>query len=138
MERSRQYDDMIDLPHHVSTKRPHMPILDRAAQFAPFAALTGYGEEVEETARFTDEKPELTEEQKQAIGRMLSKIEERKGERMLVSVAYFLPDGRKSGGQFLNTLGRVKRIDSMNEELALTDGTVIPFRDIIALELTEK
>jgi len=137
MERSHAYDDIIDLPHHVSAERPHMPMIERAAQFSPFAALTGYGAAVEETARLTDEKPELDEEQKQRIGRRLSELQSRLREEPAAAVTYFVPDTRKSGGKTVSLTGTVKKVDELGRTLLMADGTVIPFDDLYALELPD-
>ena len=130
MEASHAYDDIIRLPHHVSEKHPQMALSDRAAQFSPFAALTGYEAAVDETARLTDEKIQLSEDRIAAISDLLAALQP--GDA--VSAVYFVPDRRKSGGAYLPVSGTVKRIDSVQGALLLTDGTVIPFEDIFTLE----
>ena len=130
MKESHRYDDIIDLPHHVSPTRPHMPLLDRAAQFAPFAALTGYDDAVEETARLTDTQGEPDETELERLNALLLTLQERQKERPEVEVLHFVPDARKSGGAWKTTRGRLKKIDELKGLLCLTDGTVIPFERI--------
>lgn len=130
MEASHAYDDIIHLPRHVSEKHPQMPLSDRAAQFSPFAALTGYEAAVDETARLTDEKIELSEDRIAAISGLLASLQP--GDA--VSAEYFVPDRRKSGGAYLTVTGTVKRIDGVQGALLLTDGTSISFEDIFTME----
>ena len=134
MEISHRYDDIINLPHHVSEKHPQMPMLARAAQFSPFAALTGYDAAIGETARLTDQKRELTEEQKQVVSRALYEVQKRSKMDPLVTVTFFQPDDRKSGGAYRTVTGHVKKVDAYLGRLLLTDGTGIPFDDILSLE----
>ena len=96
------YDDIINLPHHVSDRYPHMPMYDRAAQFAPFAALTGHEEAINETSRYTEERIELTEEQKENIDRELQELRDR-GTECNVRIVYFEPDELKKGEHTLNS-----------------------------------
>lgn len=105
------YDDIINLPHHTSTKHPQMSIEARAAQFAPFAALTGYEDEVKETARLTNEKIELDEEAKSILDNKIQMLLEQLSSRFNVSFTFFLPDDRKSGGRYEIISGIVKKID---------------------------
>ena len=134
MEISHEYDDIINLPHHVSAERPHMPMIDRAAQFKPFAALTGYDAAIAETARLTDEKRELTEEQKEAIGKQLRALRDRLKTDPQVSVTYFVPDSRKAGGAYKTVSGAARRVDEMRGVLEMRSGAAIAFDDIISLE----
>ncbi len=134
MEISHQYDDIIDLPHHVSERHPEMPMIDRAAQFSPFAALTGYDAAIVETARLTDQKRELTEEKKQEISRELNALQARIKTDPAVTVVYFEVDGRKAGGAYRTVTGAVKKIDEYLGVLTLTNGMTIPFDDILSLE----
>ena len=134
MEISHQYDDIIDLPHHVSETHPQMPMIDRAAQFAPFAALTGYDAAIEETARLTDRKRELSEEQKQELSRELNILKSRLKTDPTVTVTFFEADARKTGGTYRTVTGSAKKADVYLGVLELTDGTVIPFDDILSLE----
>ena len=134
MEISHQYDDIIDMPHHISEKHPQMPLSDRAAQFSPFAALTGYDAAIVETARLTDHKRELTEERKQEINLQLSDLQARIKTDPAIMVVYYEADARKEGGAYKTVTGSVKKIDPLAGILELTDGTIIPFDDIFGLE----
>ena len=134
MEISHEYDDIIHLPHHVSAERPHMPMLDRAAQFSPFAALTGYEAAIAETARLTDAKRELSEEQKEAIGKQLLALRSRLKTDPQVCVTYFVPDSRKAGGAYKAISGAARKVDEARGILEMQNGLTIPFDDIINLE----
>ena len=135
MERTHQYDDILHLPHHVSGTRPQMPLADRAAQFSPFAALTGYGDAIDETARRTDEKRELSEERQMQIGAQLRELREREKTAPEVTVTWFVPDKKKSGGAYRTARGNVKKVDVCTGTLELRDGTRIPFDDIFSIEV---
>ena len=137
MEPSHAYDDIINLPHPVSRTHPQMSLLERAAQFSPFAALTGYDARIAETGRLTEEKLELDEEQKLALNETLNEISRRIDRRPAVSVSRFVPDETKAGGHTEHREGNARRIDSLQGSLTLTDGTVIPFEHLYALELLE-
>ena len=134
MEISHKYDDIIDMPHHVSEKHPQMPMIDRAAQFSPFAALTGYDTAIVETARLTDQKRELSEDQKQVISKALHDLQRRIKKAPVVTVTFFQPDKRKSGGAYRTVTGTAKKVDEYLGVLELTDGTAIPFDDIWSME----
>ena len=125
-----RYDDIINLPHHQSATRPHMSNYDRAAQFAPFAALTGYDDAVKETARLTDKKVELDEYSKDALNERLNMIQDAIDEQPEVSITYFLLDKKKSGGAYVTATDRVKKIDEYENIVLLQDGTKIPIDDI--------
>lgn len=129
-----KYDDIIDHPHPVSKTHPPMPAADRAAQFAPFAALTGHSAAVRETARLTEERMELDENCKAVINRQLTVLKERLDRQPAVSVIYFMEDMKKSGGIYVSASGNVKRIDEYKKLMILTDGTKIPIDDIIEIE----
>lgn len=131
---NQRYDDIINLPHHVSSKRPQMPILERAAQFLPFSALTGYEDAVKETARLTDTRIELEESEKDLLNTKLHVLLDNLATEPKVKITYFLPDGRKSGGKYVSKMGAVKKIDLYNRQIKLEDETVIPFDDIFAIE----
>lgn len=133
MEISHEYDDIINLPHHVSSERPHMPMIDRAAQFSPFAALTGYDAAIAETARLTDAKRELSEDQKEVIGRQLLALRARLKTDPQVCVTFFVPDSRKAGGAYKTVAGEVKKVDETCGILEMRGGISIPFDDIISL-----
>ena len=125
------YDDILHLSHHVSEKHPSMSRLDRAAQFSPFAALTGYDAAVRETARLTDQRIELDESEKVAIDQRLMLVQERLPEPAEVTITYFLPDKRKAGGAYVSITGTVKKIDDYERMVILRNGTSIPIDDIL-------
>ena len=131
---NQRYDDIINLPHHVSSKRPQMPILERAAQFLPFSALTGYEAAVKETARLTDTRIELEESEKDLLNTKLHVLLDNLATEPKVKITYFLPDGRKSGGKYVSKMGTVIKIDLYNRQIKLEDETVIPLDDIFAIE----
>lgn len=128
------YDDMIYLPRHVSPKHPPMPLADRAAQFSPFAALSGYEDAIRETARLTGERAVLEEEQQAALDRRLRFALEHIAERRELSVTYFQPDTKKSGGAYVTAAGVLKKIDRNRGEVVLEDGRRIPIADIYRVE----
>lgn len=129
-----RYDDIIHLPHHVSKTRPQMSMMDRAAQFSPFAALTGYDAAIKETGRLTDEKIELGEETKAVLDRKQRYLSDMISVQPEITVTYFLPDERKSGGTYLSVTGKLKRIDEYERMMILTDGKKIPLDDIMDIE----
>lgn len=124
---SGPYDDIIDLPHPTSERHSRMPMANRAAQFSPFAALSGYDDAVKETARLTDGKIELTEEEKANLDARLQLLEP----GIAASFTYFQPDSRKQGGAYVTASGEVKRIDGIAREIILMDGRRIPIDDIL-------
>lgn len=128
------YDDIINLPHPVSSKHPQMSVTDRAAQFSPFAALTGYDAAIRETARLTEERVELDEEAKLRLDDKLRMVQEMFIEQTELLVTYFQADNRKSGGCYITVRGSVKKIDVYEQVLVLTEGLQIPIRDIYELE----
>lgn len=121
----REYDDIIHLPHHVSPVRPHMPAADRAAQFAPFAALTGYGDVIMETARRTEAAPELTEEEKEALDYKMQSFLNMPGGPPELTLTCFVPDEKKPGGSYRCVSGKIRRVEDVRGEILLTDGTRI-------------
>lgn len=134
-QKNGAYDDIIDLPHHVSDTRPRMSRLDRAAQFSPFAALTGYGAAIKETARLTDERVELGEYELMELNAGIHMLMERIEEHPQVEITYFKPDERKDGGAYLTVKSRAKRLNEYERFILLEDGTEIPFDDIYKIEL---
>ena len=130
------YEDILYLPHYQSPKRQPMPLHDRAAQFAPFAALTGYDAAISETARLTDRRVEPDDETIQRLNCQIHLLSERIAEKPAAAVTYFIPDGRKEGGRYVTVYGRVRRVDSFDETLCLTDGRKIRMTDIIEIRLT--
>lgn len=127
---NHRYDDIINLPHYQSATRPHMTNRDRAAQFSPFAALTGYADAVKETARLTNTKEELDEYRKQELNTRLNMIQDALGEKLEVSITYFKPDRKKSGGAYITVAGSVKKIDEYEHIVIMQDGTKIPIDDL--------
>ena len=128
------YDDIINLPHHVSSSRPHMSSIDRAAQFSPFAALTGYDDAVKETARLTEKRVELDESRKAALNERLCIIQDTLVEQPTVIITYFQPDKKKSGGAYVTATGSVKKIDEYVRTVVMHDTTKIPIDEIISID----
>ena len=128
------YDDIIDLPHHISETHPPMSRADRAAQFSPFAALTGYDAAVRETARVTERRIELDEGVKAELNARLNGILEHLSEHPQVSITYFMPDEKKSGGAYRTVTGAVRKLDSFAKTLTLVDGTVVPMEEMVHVE----
>ena len=131
---NKKYSDIIHLPHPISEKHPRMPMLDRAAQFSPFAALTGYEEAIYETGRLTEEKTELGEEEKAILDRKQRLLLEKLYERPALTVTFFVPDEKKSGGRYVTKTGNLKRIDLIQRWMLLTDGTKISLEDVKNIE----
>ncbi len=137
------YSDIIDLLHHRSQKHPAMPLSDRAAQFAPFAALTGFDEEIAEAERYTSSKTELDESEKmllnerlQLLSARISSINSRNSVDLpYVSIVYYTQDLLKSGGKYTGISGKVKKVDIYKRLLEMEDGVLIPIDDIFELEL---
>ena len=127
------YDDIINLPHHVSDHHPHMSMSDRAAQFSPFAALTGYGDLVDETARYTEERPTLTESEREELDLKLQMFLSNSRADACLTVFYFLPDNRKEGGSCQVLTGIVKKIDQFSQEIVFNDGGKIRIEDVLDL-----
>lgn len=128
---SGRYDDILDLPHHVSATRPQMSMADRAAQFSPFAALTGYDAAIRETGRTTDMETELTEDALDALNRKFHLLTACSGEKNGVCITCFQPDGRKAGGAYVTVSGIVKKLDPVDRLLYMTNGTVIQMDHIV-------
>lgn len=129
-----KYDDIIDLPHHISATRPRMPMIDRAAQFMPFRALTGYEDAVHETSRLTDERVELTEDEKALLDTKLQRLADRLDSHPQVTLTWFQPDKRKAGGAYVTTTGRLKKIDDFEGVLLLASGERIAIKDILIIQ----
>lgn len=128
-----RYDDIIGLPHPVSRKHPRMPLENRAAQFAPFAALTGYDAAIQEKARLTDKRIELDEDEKAKISDRLQLIQEHIEAHLDVTITFFQPDGRKDGGAYVDIAGCIKKIDVLERVIVMTNGKVIPIDDVVAV-----
>lgn len=129
-----RYDDIIDLPHHVSTTHHRMSMLERAAQFQPFRALTGYEDAVRETARLTDDRVELTEDEKVLLDGKLQRLADNLANHPLVTVVYFQPDKKKAGGEYVTTTGQLKKIDDYEGVLVLIVDTRIPIENIVDIQ----
>lgn len=137
------YDDIIHLPHHKSTKRPHMSIYDRSAQFSSFAALNGHSDAIKETARLTDKKDELDDDEINEINDRLNIIKNNILCQPEISITFFLPDEKKEGGAYITEIGNVRRIDEYERTVILTNGICIHIDDIKKIngeifDLTEK
>lgn len=129
-----EYDDIIDLPRPKSKHEP-MPMSDRAAQFSPFAALTGYGDAIDETARLTDHRIELSEEERTELDykqQYLSTLDS-----PMVTVTYFVPDSRKSGGAYVTHTGVLKRVDEVERMMVFVDGTQVPLDEVVWIECVD-
>ena len=130
----RTYDDIIDLPHHVSSTHPQMSQHDRAAQFSPFAALTGHGAAIRETARLTEQEHEPGEDYADQLDRKLQILRRYPGGSPEITVRYFEPDAKKAGGEYVTISGRLKKIDEHRRLLVFEDQTEIPISRIAGLD----
>ena len=128
------YFDIINLPHHVSRNHPQMPMEARAAQFAPFAALTGYDAVIHETARLTDKQVELEEYDNDRLNLIFSELMDSLEKHPMVTVSYFKPDEHKAGGAYMTVSGKLKKIDTYEQIMKMEDGTVIPIGSIMDLQ----
>ena len=131
MDSEHKYDDIINLEHHISKTHKQMSMQNRAAQFAPFAALTGYEEAVKETARFIEQKIELDEELNNILDEKLRLIQSQIKNMPEITVTYFVPDDKKRGGKYQKITGKIKKIDDYNKFIIFTDGKFISIKDII-------
>lgn len=129
-----KYDDIIRLPHHESTRHPRMSALDRAAQFLPFAALTGHAAAVRETARLTDTRIELDEIRKEELDLHLQLLREQLAQKPQVNITYYVPDARKDGGAYFTMTGTIQKIDENRHQVIMENGTVIPMSDLYEIE----
>ena len=130
-----EYDDIINLPHHVSKVHPKMSMMNRAAQFAPFAALTGHSEAIEETARLTDTQQELAEEDSDALNQKMTYLREVINEHPTITITYFEPDKKKAGGKYKSIEGQLQNIDDYNQTVVLKNGEAIPLNSILDIQL---
>lgn len=133
MKYEHNYDDIINLSHHVSNKHPTMSLYARSAQFAPFSALTGYEEAIRETARETNERIELDDELKSILDSKLQILAENIKNKPEVSFTYFVPDIKKTGGTYRTVTGIVRKINTYNQSVCFVDNTEIPINDIIEI-----
>ena len=129
-----KYKDIINLPHKHSSKRPHMSLQDRAAQFAPFAALVGYDDAIKETGRLTDERIEMSEEKLAVLNARYQILVDHLGEEPEVAITYFVPDIYKTGGSYITTTGVVKKLDTYERLITMVDGARILMDDVLTLE----
>lgn len=130
-EQTMDYSDIIDLPHHVSKNHMQMPMMARAAQFAPFAALTGHGAAIEETARITDNKITLSEDENKRLNIKLNSIITSTTGKPIATFTYFIQDERKEGGRYATFTGRIKCIDDYEQIIHFDDGTTIPITNVV-------
>lgn len=131
------YIDIIEAERRIST-RAHMTNYNRAAQFAPFAALSGFGECICETARLTDRKIQLDEEEKNGLDRKLAELADRISDEPLIKITYFIPDPWKEGGKYITVDRRLKKIDNIYRRMIFTDGTQIDADDVLEIEAADK
>ena len=129
-----RYDDIINLPHYVSTTHPHMSMLNRAAQFSPFAALTGYEDAIKETARLTDNKIELNEDAKALLSEKIQMIQEQLPVCPNIQITYFKPDENKDGGAYIKKTGCVKKIDEFERIIVMEDNARISIEEIVSID----
>ena len=128
------YDDIINLPHHVSTAHPQMSAANRAAQFSPFAALTGYDSSIKETARLTNERIELGEGTIAELDMKLRVLEDSLANRPEIAVTYYKPDEKKKGGAYITVRGSLKKIDDIEHTIILMNGRIISIPDILDIK----
>lgn len=148
---SHEYDDIINMPHHTSSKHPQMSLYDRAAQFSPFAALTGFESAIEETGRITERRVELSEDEKEVLDLRFREIRERLArgedldvregvarsgsERPLVTLTYFQADALKEGGEYVTVTGKVKKLDEEEHRLVFEDGMSVAMDEVVGCEI---
>ena len=135
MKSELAYEDIIHLPHPTSKKHPRMSMTERAAQFAPFAALTGFDGVIQETGRLTHQRVELGEGDREELERRLNYLDAQEEEHPPVKVTYFLPDEKKEGGSYVTVQGRLKRTDTVGGVLLLEEGSQVSLGDILWVEL---
>ena len=132
--KTNDYNDIINLPHHTSPRHPRMSMGNRAAQFSPFSALTGYADEIKESARLTNRKPELTESERAELDYKLQIACCMPGERPTVMITYFVPDQKKSGGSYLSISGKIKKLMEYDKQIVLEDNTRIDIDSILNID----
>ena len=130
-----KYDDIINLNHYELKYHKKMSMESRAAQFAPFAALTGYSEKIKEVSRLTDDRIDMFDDYKLIIDRKLQEIKEHINERLKVSVIYFIKDNKKNGGKYIEYIGIIRRIDLVNKVIIFIDGKRINIKDILDINI---
>ncbi len=134
----RNYDDIINLSRPRYHDLPPMSIHDRAAQFSPFAALVGYDAAVEETARLTDSRREMEEDEINELNRQLSELNKRLSERPRIRVTYFIRDRKKEGGRYASKIGNARTIDQAENRIIFTDGESVPVKDMYSVVFIEE
>lgn len=134
----RNYDDLINLSRPQYHDLPPMSIHDRAAQFSPFAALVGYDAAVEETARLTDSRREMEEDEINELNRQLSELNKRLSERPRIRVTYFIRDRKKEGGRYASKIGNARTIDQAENRIVFTDGESVPVKDMYSVVFIEE
>ena len=133
-----RYDDIKHLTRPQYPDLPPMPVHDRAAQFSPFAALVGFEDAVEETARLTDSRREMLEDEIAELNRQLAELQSRLGERPKIRVTYFIPDKKKDGGSYASKIGNARTIDQYNNRIVFTDGESVPVKDMYSVVFIDK
>lgn len=128
------YEDIIYLQHHVSIHHAHMPLAHRAAQFSPFAALTGFDGEIKETARLTDKRRELTSDVREILDEKLRLVRKQLNSQIEVEITFYQPDEMKAGGEYVSVRGIVKKIDEYEHVVVMQDGTWIPVEEIVEIK----
>lgn len=131
---THEYDDIINLPHHVSKVHPQMTMYQRAAQFAPFAALTGHDAAIRETARLTDSQIELGDENNEILNRKLTILRDHLKDTPDVTITFFQPDEKKSGGSYETYTGNLRVIDDYEQNLIMSDGKRIPLHSVLDID----
>lgn len=132
---SGPYDDIIEMPHHISKKHPRMSQADRAAQFSPFAALTGYDDAISETGRLTDGRVDLDDNEKALLALKLQAAFDDPEDPPLISITHFVKDPRKQGGSYITTHGKAKKYDNVGRAVVMQDSTKIYVDDILSIEI---
>lgn len=138
MNEAHDYEDIIDMPHHESEVHQHMSLYERAAQFSPFAALTGHGDVIEETGRLTVSKVDIDESVKEKLDAELARIIDKIDECPYISVTYYKPDERKSGGAYITYEGNIQKIDEYARTIVMDNEVYISFDDIVELKLIQE
>lgn len=132
-----EYEDIINLPRHISKKHPQMSLEVRSAQFAPFSALTGYDEQIQETSRITNKKKGINEEMKMILDEKLQIIQQEINKKPKITVTYFIPDSKKDGGKYATITGKVIKIDKFKQLIILENKIEIPIKEICEIILLQ-
>lgn len=135
MDKTEQYNDIINMPHHQSATRPRMSNYDRAAQFSPFAALKGYDDKIDEAARVVDEKIELDESSIREINEKLNILQKKIIDKPTIKLTYFKADEKKNGGAYITIETKLKKIDEFEKKLIMVSGDIIDFKNILELRI---